>query len=396
MLARAVVAKESPSKKTTQASASPKPSNYLSPVDEMESDLGKPNYSWSLANISIHPPERRSQVDAKIERPWLPLPLPIQAKLEVGAVDDPLEREADRVAEQVMRTPDPAAASSQATLQMLARGQGGNGAPAAPAAGAPAARPRAVAGAGGVTLNVLDWDATRLAARPLANAPDNRLIAVPQDPQIQISALVEVNGGAGAPCNRYKIGTTQTAWIAWTHAYYEGQNPGEGSIRVRYRPSMPMRDPGTGGDIWYNPNGVRNVISPAACGDSVGIFHLDGPWHHIPKARNNGAVAGRPLNYLRSYTRGLHLVTYLTATDDSGNFLPRPLRFRYWNSIQDFQFTPNYATPRNMWTYTGGITVNIGSKGTGETADAPYFTTAGPHLNDHFNDPANWDLNESR
>ncbi len=33
----------------------------------------------------------------------------MQAKLEVGAVDDPLEREADRVAEQVMRMPDAAA-----------------------------------------------------------------------------------------------------------------------------------------------------------------------------------------------------------------------------------------------------------------------------------------------
>ncbi len=32
----------------------------------------------------------------------------IQAKLAVGAVDDPLEHEADRVADQVMRTPDPA------------------------------------------------------------------------------------------------------------------------------------------------------------------------------------------------------------------------------------------------------------------------------------------------
>jgi len=35
------------------------------------------------------------------------LPWPLQAKLEVGAVDDPLEREADRVAEQVMRMPEP-------------------------------------------------------------------------------------------------------------------------------------------------------------------------------------------------------------------------------------------------------------------------------------------------
>lgn len=34
------------------------------------------------------------------------LPWPIHVKLEVGAVDDPLEREADRVAEHVMRMPD--------------------------------------------------------------------------------------------------------------------------------------------------------------------------------------------------------------------------------------------------------------------------------------------------
>ncbi len=45
--------------------------------------------------------------------PLLPmLPWPIQAKLEVGSVDDPLEREADRVAEQVMRMPEPRAAAS--------------------------------------------------------------------------------------------------------------------------------------------------------------------------------------------------------------------------------------------------------------------------------------------
>ena len=35
------------------------------------------------------------------------LPWPMQAKLEVGAVDDPLEREADRVADHVMRMPEP-------------------------------------------------------------------------------------------------------------------------------------------------------------------------------------------------------------------------------------------------------------------------------------------------
>ncbi len=43
-----------------------------------------------------------------------PLPGVLQAKLEVGAVNDPLEREADRVAEHVMRMPDPRTPSGPA------------------------------------------------------------------------------------------------------------------------------------------------------------------------------------------------------------------------------------------------------------------------------------------
>src|SRR4051812_6527529 len=37
--------------------------------------------------------------------PGAPLMVPLQAKLEVGSVDDPLEREADRLAGEVMGTP---------------------------------------------------------------------------------------------------------------------------------------------------------------------------------------------------------------------------------------------------------------------------------------------------
>lgn len=48
---------------------------------------------WNFATVPVH--------EAKI---------PIQPKLEIGAVDDPLEREADRVAEEIMDTPGPGAA----------------------------------------------------------------------------------------------------------------------------------------------------------------------------------------------------------------------------------------------------------------------------------------------
>jgi hypothetical protein len=56
------------------------------------------------------------------------LPWPMQAKLEVGAVDDPLEREADRVAEQVMRMPDPSPAmTAPAPQRKCACGGSGGG-----------------------------------------------------------------------------------------------------------------------------------------------------------------------------------------------------------------------------------------------------------------------------
>ncbi len=56
---------------------------------------------------------------AKSPLPLSPLPGVLQAKLEVGAVDDPLEREADRVAEHVMRMPDPRTPSAPQCLLAL-------------------------------------------------------------------------------------------------------------------------------------------------------------------------------------------------------------------------------------------------------------------------------------
>ena len=45
-------------------------------------------------------------------------PAALQAKLAVGSTNDPLEHEADRVAEKVMRMPDPAPVSQAAPLQL--------------------------------------------------------------------------------------------------------------------------------------------------------------------------------------------------------------------------------------------------------------------------------------
>ncbi len=64
---------------------------------------------WSLSRISILSP------DAPPPAPPLSKPpaLILQPKLAIGSVDDPLEHEADRVADQVMRMVEPAAVGSQ-------------------------------------------------------------------------------------------------------------------------------------------------------------------------------------------------------------------------------------------------------------------------------------------
>jgi hypothetical protein len=63
--------------------------------------------SWGFGEIPIFPPDREDQSQARPSLAALRLPAVIQSKLSVGKVDDPLEQEADRVADQVMRTPTP-------------------------------------------------------------------------------------------------------------------------------------------------------------------------------------------------------------------------------------------------------------------------------------------------
>jgi hypothetical protein len=88
------------------------------PHDKQEVDAVSPTtraaacgVSWNFSKIPLFPPERAGRSQASS-----PIPGTIQPKLAVGAVDDPLEREADGIAEQVMRKPDPEF-SSIAALQ---------------------------------------------------------------------------------------------------------------------------------------------------------------------------------------------------------------------------------------------------------------------------------------
>ena len=72
--------------------------------------------SWDFSKIPVF--SRGSEERLQLS-PLLPAPrFPIQAKLKIGAVNDPLEHEADRVAEQVMRMPAPGVSAAAAPPQL--------------------------------------------------------------------------------------------------------------------------------------------------------------------------------------------------------------------------------------------------------------------------------------
>lgn len=154
--------------------------------------------------------------------------------------------------------------------------------------------------------DVTAWTATTLGPPVPVNGADPRMITIPPTGQILITADVDVHGDPADPCSTMEVGTTQTAWMASTVMIYRGRTSAEGSVVVRHNAAMPQGDPGPAGSVWYDPVNVRR---PAACGGSVQIRHVDSPWHSPPKARNNAAVAGNPLNYLTWYRRGLNAVT---------------------------------------------------------------------------------------
>ena len=73
--------------------------------------------SWDLSHIPIYPSER-SKAAQRNPFQTVAAPPAVQPKLEVGAVDDPLEHEADRVANEIIRMPDPDVSVTSAPAQV--------------------------------------------------------------------------------------------------------------------------------------------------------------------------------------------------------------------------------------------------------------------------------------
>jgi hypothetical protein len=84
-----------------------------------------PTTVWDFSNIPVYPLDRATRPQASSALITLPRPSNIQPKLVVGEVNDPLEREADRVADQIMRmaTPDFSEGQPQVSRQCAACGE---------------------------------------------------------------------------------------------------------------------------------------------------------------------------------------------------------------------------------------------------------------------------------
>ena len=77
-----------------------------------------PGVSGDFSEIPVFPPDRAAQTCSRPPLAAPPLPRSLQPKIAVGHVNDPLEHEADRIADQVMRMPefDHAVAAAPARL----------------------------------------------------------------------------------------------------------------------------------------------------------------------------------------------------------------------------------------------------------------------------------------
>jgi Domain of unknown function (DUF4157) len=78
--------------------------------------VATPGVSWDFSKVPLYPPHPADRPQARSSRSEPPLQGIFQARLAVGNVNDPLEHEADRIADQVMRSA-PVQTAGGATLQ---------------------------------------------------------------------------------------------------------------------------------------------------------------------------------------------------------------------------------------------------------------------------------------
>ena len=100
--------------------------NEIGIHDEQQADasssltrqMARPGWSFDFSKLPLTPPDPAHLARPASSLAALPSPGILQPKLAIGRVNDPLEHEADRVANQVMRMPDPGLAITSAPARV--------------------------------------------------------------------------------------------------------------------------------------------------------------------------------------------------------------------------------------------------------------------------------------
>ena len=108
-----------PALQRSRLAARPTDSGAVEPVQIPPSSVGDSRTSWNFSEIPVFSPDRPDRVHP-VETA-LPPAGAKQAKLVIGRISDPLEHEADRVADQVMRTAGPAVVAISAGSAEISR-----------------------------------------------------------------------------------------------------------------------------------------------------------------------------------------------------------------------------------------------------------------------------------
>ncbi len=107
---RVLLAKPQVTQAAAKPAVKPEPSpEYFS--TEETAPVASPALAYSLAGLRIFAAGEAGNLGLRNRPARSPLPPPMQPKLEIGDIDDPLEHEADHAADRVMRMSDPAAAT---------------------------------------------------------------------------------------------------------------------------------------------------------------------------------------------------------------------------------------------------------------------------------------------
>jgi hypothetical protein len=272
--------------------------------------------------------------------------------IELGRVDDPQERDAERVAARVAAG-RPAGALSRRDSPVLRR----------------------------VVSIPDDQVSFAVTTRPTA------IPAVINTPNAEFNSTeIHMLGGAGiagAPgdnCIGHRFGFLQTEWVETNRAYYRGQRDADGSVLVR-RDRPPARtagacqDTSTAGQVFTEDPGET---ASAPCNSSLAVESIDDPSDDFPLVEHN-ATTGKD-NFLREAQLEFLFTTVFTVRRPDGTF--QHLRSVYWNVRWEHRFTlNNFAAPGDAASWAvatlGGTGAATGGIIRGAPADprTPTFTT---------------------